>query len=32
LIRGMFSSDKYDMMKKAIFHEILIRAYTVDKL
>ncbi|MFZ2150600.1 MAG: phosphodiester glycosidase family protein [Candidatus Absconditicoccaceae bacterium] len=32
LIRGMFSSDKYDMAKKAVFHEILIRAYTVDKL
>ena len=32
LIRGMFSSDKYDIMKKAVFHEILIRAYTIDKL
>jgi len=32
LIRGMFSSDKYGLDKKASFHEILIRAYTIDKL
>ncbi len=32
LIRWMFSSDKYDIAKKSIFHEILIRAYVVDKL
>lgn len=32
LIRWMFSSDKYDLDKKTIFHEILIRAYTIDKL
>ena len=32
LIRGMFSSDKYVLDKKASFHEILIRAYTIDKL
>jgi hypothetical protein len=28
----MFSSDKYDIVKKSIFHEILIRTYTIDKL
>ena len=32
LIRWMFSSDKYDIVKKSIFHEILIRTYTIDKL
>lgn len=32
LIRGMFSSDKYDVSKKAIFHEILIRIFTIDRL
>jgi len=32
LIRGMFSSDKYGVSKKAIFHEILIRIFTIDRL
>ncbi|MCF7835394.1 phosphodiester glycosidase family protein [Candidatus Gracilibacteria bacterium] len=32
LFRDMYSSDKYDLVKKSIFYEILIKTYTVDKL
>lgn len=32
LIRGMYSSDKYTIDKKASFHEILIRTYTIGSL
>ncbi len=32
LIRGMYSSDKYGLDKKATYKQILIRAFTIDRL